>query len=89
MSSTPCSSRTMPFTLFIRRLLYPQADAAHEGEAGKQPFLIWEDRGGGEPNLAEGLPSEDEEPDEALLEVSTTVPPRSLCSACLVACCFE
>ncbi len=55
----------------MRCLLHLQADAAHDGEAGKQPFLIWEDRGKGDPSLAKDLPSEDEEPAEALPEVIT------------------
>ena len=77
---SPCSS-------LLPRLMTcsscPQADAAHEGEADKQPFLIWEDRGGGEASHAAGMPSEDDEPDEALPEVIAAIiyTATSLCLA--------
>ena len=48
-----------------------QADAEQHGEeAEKQPFLIWEDRGGGDPTVTADLLSEDEEPADAASQVS-------------------
>lgn len=41
-----------------------QADAAQDGEAAEQPFLIWEDRGRAGPALAGGVPSEEDEEEE-------------------------
>ena len=46
-----------------------QADAEHDKEAEKQPFLIWEDRGGVTSAHAEGTISEDDEPAEASAQV--------------------
>ncbi len=48
-----------------------QADAEQlEDEAEKQPFLIWEDRGGHDPTLVADLLSEEEEPADAASQVS-------------------
>ena len=51
-----------------------QADAEHGKEAEKQPFLIWEDRGGVTPAHAEDVLSEDDQPAEPSAQVSSLAP---------------
>ena len=52
-----------------REVALLQADAAHDREAEKQPFLIWEDRGGITPAHAEDALSEDDELPETSAQV--------------------
>ena len=47
-----CAISSSLLSLLPRHINLPhaQADAAQEGDAEKQPFLIWEDRGAGDAN---------------------------------------